>query len=97
MTRSYYPRSSIQMMKDEMALRLPELPLPVLPPKYAPTFGIEDLLSLSDKSHSNNNYLKCLSLVLSFKPPMAYLMMEMVPAGLAQTLETTLRGQLSNP
>ena len=96
-TRSYCPRSSIQMMKDEMASWLPEFPLPVLLPKYAPTFGIEDTLSLSDKSHSNNDYLKHLSLVLSFEPLMVYLMTETVPTGSAQTLEMTLRGQLSTP
>ncbi len=96
-TGSYHPQSSIQMMKDEMTLRLPELPLPAFPPKYAPIYGTEDPLSLSDKLCSNKDYFKCLSLVLSFEPLMAYSMTETVPTRSAQTLEMTLRGQPSTP
>src|SRR5260370_34478316 len=36
-TGSYHPRSSIQMMRDEMTSKLPDFPPPVLPPQYAPT------------------------------------------------------------
>src|SRR5260370_15944820 len=69
-TGSYHPRSSIQIMKDEMALKLPDFPPPALPPKYAPMFRMDDPFSLTDKLHSN--YLRHLDLVLGFKPPMVY-------------------------
>src|SRR5260370_26134928 len=40
-TGSYHPRLSIQMMKDEMALKLPNFSPPALPPKYTPMFGMD--------------------------------------------------------
>src|SRR5260370_33791480 len=52
-TGSYHPRSSIQMMRDEMASTLPDFPPPALTPKYAPIFGMDDPFSSANKSCSN--------------------------------------------
>src|SRR5260370_8048646 len=41
-TGSYHPRSSIQMMRDEMTLKLPDFPPPPLPPNYPPMFHIHN-------------------------------------------------------
>src|SRR5260370_37870329 len=62
-TGSYHPRSSIQMMRDEMTSKLPDLPPPALPPKYAPTFGMDNPFSSANKSCSN--YLTHLNLCSS--------------------------------
>src|SRR5260370_9686659 len=51
-TGSYHPRSSIQMMRDEMTSKLPDFPPPALPPTYAPTFSMDNPFSSADKSSS---------------------------------------------
>src|SRR5260370_2738558 len=94
-TGSYHPRSSIQMMRDEMALKLPDFPPPALPPKYTPTFGMDDPFSSADKSHSN--YLRHLNLVPGFKPPRVYLMMENVPVRVTQAQDEAVKGQPMTP
>src|SRR5260370_37150436 len=72
-----------------------DLPPPALPPMYAPTFRMDDPFSLTNKSCSN--YLKCLSLVPGFKPPMVYSMTETIPARVSQVQEEAEKGQLSTP
>src|SRR5260370_2886837 len=52
-TGSYHPQSSIQMMRDEMTMKLPAFPPPALPPKYAPAFGMNSPFSPTHKMCSN--------------------------------------------
>src|SRR5260370_6779855 len=66
-TGSYHPRLSIQMMRDKMTLKLPDFPPPALPPKYAPTFSMNNPFSSADKSLSN--YLSHLNIVLRIEHP----------------------------
>src|SRR5260370_34450403 len=94
-TGSYHPRSSIQMMRDEMTSKLPDFPPPELPPKYAPTFGMDNPFSSADKSCSN--YLRHLNLVLGFEPPRVYLMTETIPVRVTQAWDETAKRQPVTP
>src|SRR5260370_39067978 len=94
-TGSYHPRSSIQMMRDEMASKLPDFPPPALPPKYAPMFGMDNPFSSTNKSHSN--YLRHLNLVLGFEPPMVYSMTETIPPRVTQAWDEAANGQPMTP
>src|SRR5260370_3549943 len=87
--------SSIQLMKEHMDAELQGLPPLMQPPLYAPMYGTDNPLSPSSKSRPG--YLKWLSLVPSFKPPIVYLMMETIPAQTALTGAVIGRGQPSTP
>src|SRR5260370_42025448 len=94
-TGSYHPRSSIQMMRDEMTSKLPDFPPPALPPTYAPTFSMDNPFSSADKSCSN--YLRHLNLVPGFEPPRLDSMMETVPARVTQAWDEAAKGQPMTP
>src|SRR5260370_35137429 len=78
-----------------MDAELQGLPPLTQPPLYAPAYGTDDPLSPSSKSCPG--YLKQLSLVPSFEPPIVYLMTETIPAQTALTGEVIGRGQPSTP
>src|SRR5260370_11811072 len=94
-TGSYHLRSSIQLMKEHLDAELQGLPPPMHPPLYALAYGMDNPLLPSSKSHPG--YLKWLSLVPSFEPPIVYLMMETIPAQTALTGAVIGRGQPSTP
>ena len=78
-----------------MTSKLPDFPPPVLPPKYAPTFGMDDPFSSANKLHSN--YLRHLNLVLGFEPPRVYLMMETILTRVTQAWDEAAKGQPMTP
>src|SRR5260370_37522313 len=82
-------------MKEHMDAKLQGLPPLMQPPLYAPMYGTDDPLSPSSKSCPG--YLKWLSLVPSFEPPIVYSMMETIPAQTALTRAARGRGQPSTP
>src|SRR5260370_12374164 len=82
-------------MKEHMDAELQGLPPPMQPPLYALAYRTDDPLLPSSKSCPG--YLKRLSLVPSFKPPIVYSMTETIPAQTALTREAIGRGQPSTP
>ncbi len=82
-------------MKEHMDAELQGLPPLMQPPLYTLAYRMDDPLLPSSKSHPG--YLKWLSLVPSFEPPIVYLMMETIPAQTALTGEVIGRGQPSTP
>src|SRR6266850_6026846 len=94
-TGSYCLRSSIQLIKEHMDTELQGLPPLTQPPLYTLVYGTDDPLLPSSKSCPG--YLKQLSLVPSFEPPIVYSMTETIPAQTALTREAIGRGQPSTP
>src|SRR6266850_230983 len=72
-TGSYCLRLTIQLMKEHMDAELQGLPPPMQPPPYALAYRTDNPLLPSSKSCPG--YLKWLSLVPSFEPPIVYSMM----------------------
>src|SRR6266478_1755146 len=82
-------------MKEHMDAELQGLPPLMQPPLYTLAYRMDDPLLPSSKSCPG--YLKWLSLVPSFEPPIVYLMTETIPAQTALTREVIGRGQPSTP
>src|SRR5260370_25559843 len=91
-TGGYHPRPSFQLMlmKEQIDARPQELPFLLQPPQYAPMYRMDNPHFPTTKLHLG--YLKWLSLVPIFEPPMVCLGTETVPVRVSQAQEEVVKG-----